>query len=221
MKWPLLILLIIFATSVTADKGLIEVYKPNELFDLGIHLTNTSGEVEGANCDIQIRNETYNVILNDDMNEIGGGWYNYTYNTTEVGKFFCRQNCTYRTSFAAETCDFIIGVDDDMILGMLPLIPLIIAFFLLVVSLMLDSKKYWAMQIGFVGLAFVFIFQSYQYSTLVIIEFFNSPNIINALGDSTWIYGMSFVAMVFIFLITFIYHLFMLFSGKKHKTGEY
>ena len=78
------------------------------IFDLNIHLTNITGEVSGALCQLQIKNESYNDILNATLNEIGGGWYNYTYNTSKTGKYFCRQNCTMGSLYAAATCDFII-----------------------------------------------------------------------------------------------------------------
>ncbi len=220
-KWVLILILIFVSSFVLADKGLIETYKPREVFDLSIHLTNSTGDVSGATCNVQIRTENFSLKLNDVMNEIGGGWHNYTYNTSKVGKYFCRQNCTLGSSFVAETCDFIIGVEDNMIFGMLVVIPLFIALFLLIVSWMLNPEKYWALKLGLILLGFVFIFQAYHYSTVVIIEFFNSPNLINTIGDSTWIYGMSFVALFFIFLITFIYDIFMMFSNKRHKTGEY
>lgn len=221
MKWKLLILLIIIMPCVLADKGEIETFKPNEVFDLSIHLSNSTGDVTGANCKVQIRNESFDLLENADMNEINGGWYNYTYNKSQVGKYFCRYNCTQGQLYVAETCDFIIGVDENMALGILVFIPLFIAGFLLVVSWMLDPEKYWALKFGLIFLGFIFIFQAYNFNNLVISEFFTSTNITNAIGDATWIYGMTFVAILMIFLITFIYDVFMLFSQKKYKTGEY
>ncbi len=219
-KWLILILIIFFLPVVIADKGEIEIYKPNEVFDLSIHLSNRTGNVLGANCQAEIRNKSYGVIATITLNEVDGGWYNGTYNTSKVGKYFCRQNCTQGSFFAAETCDFVIGVDDNMALGMLIFIPLFIAGFLLVVSWMLDPEKYWAMKLGLILAGFVFVFQAYHFNNLVISEFFGSTNITNAIGDATWIYGMFFVSLFFIFLITFIYDIFMLFSNRKHKTGD-
>jgi len=113
-KCLIIIFIILMSAIVTADKGLIEVYKPNEVFDLGIHLTNSSGDVGKANCSVQVRNESLGVILDDIMNEVGGGWYNYTYNNSNVGKYFCRQNCTKDSLYTAETCDFVIKGDENM-----------------------------------------------------------------------------------------------------------
>jgi len=127
-----LITFLFLINIVTADEGLIEAYRPNEVFDLSVHLTNKTGEVLNANCSLQIRNESLNVVLNDDMNEIGGGWYNYTYNTSKVGKYFCRQNCTQGGSYIAGTCDFVIKGVDNMELGII-----LVAIFVIIVYLFL------------------------------------------------------------------------------------
>jgi len=221
MKWLTIIMMVLVLPMVMADKGEIEIYKPREIIDLSVHLTNNTGDVTNANCSIQIRNESYGTLVDEYLGEVGNGWYNFTYRTNNTGKYFCRWNCTQGTQYIAETCDFVVGVDDNMALGMVVFIPLFIAGFFLVVSWMLDSKKYWALKFAMIMLGFVFIFQAYWMNNLVISEFFTSSNITNAIGDATWIYGMTFVAVFMIFLITFIYDVFMLFSSKKHKTGEY
>ena len=136
IKWILLILLIMFLPIVMADQGEIEIYKPREVFDLSIHLTNISGNVAGANCQAEIRNESYDVIHNVTLNEINGGWYNGTYNTSKIGKYFCRQNCTQGNLFTAETCDFVIAGENDMpIAVILVVIFVIIVYFFLLISL--------------------------------------------------------------------------------------
>ncbi len=132
-KWLILILIVLLAQTVYADKGLIEVYKPDVIFDLSLHLTNSTGDVTGATCNIQIRNETFLVLEDSVMNEIGGGWYNFTYNTSTTGKYLCRQNCTLGTLFTAETCDFVIDEGFNVILAIIVI--LVIAFILLILGL--------------------------------------------------------------------------------------
>ena len=136
MKWKLIILLIMFLPIVMADSGEIEVYKPNEVFDLSIHLSNKTGVVTGATCQAEIRNESYGVIHNVTLNEISGGWYNATYNTSKIGKYFCRQNCTMGNLFVAETCDFVIAGEEDMpIAVILVVLFVIIVYFVLLINL--------------------------------------------------------------------------------------
>jgi len=110
-----ILMFVLISIGVYADQGIIETYQPNELFNLALHLSDENGNVLGSNCGIQIRNNSFDVILNGDMNEINQGWYNFTFNTSQTGSYFCRQNCSSGPSkFVAETCDFIIEPDEEL-----------------------------------------------------------------------------------------------------------
>lgn len=142
MKWTLPILLIMFLPIIAmADRGEIEIYKPNEVLDLSIHLTNRSGDVNQANCQVEIRNETYDVIAEITLNEIDGGWYNGTYNTSRLGKYFCRQNCTANALFVADTCDFIIEGDKQMPISVILTVMFVIGvYFFVLIRLFTDRQ---------------------------------------------------------------------------------
>lgn len=121
-----------------ADEGSIETYRPNQKFDLGVNLFNSTGNVVGANCSIQIRRENYSIVVDSVMNEIGQGWYNFTYNSSELGYFVCRQNCTTPGgAYSSETCDFFIG-DTKMgsIIGIVMIMIFIIAYYIFIISKM-------------------------------------------------------------------------------------
>ncbi len=135
-------MLMIFTLPIVfADRGEIEVYRPQEVFDLSVHLTNRTGNVLGATCSVEIRNSTYDVLDTLSLNEINGGWYNATYNRSDVGKFFCSQNCTQGTFFAAETCDFVIEGDAQMpIAVILTVIFVIFVYFLILVRLITERE---------------------------------------------------------------------------------
>lgn len=108
-----------------------------------------------------------------------------------------------------------------MAFGMIIFIPLFIAGFLLLVSYMLDPERYWALKLGLILLGFIFIFQSFKFAAEITTEFFGSTNLVNSIGDATYIYGLVFVIIFSIVLITFIYQIFMMFSERRHKTGDY
>lgn len=141
-KWMLIILFIIITNVVIADKGDIEVYKPNEVLDLSIHLTNITGNVIGASCQAEIRNQSYNVIAELTLNEIDGGWYNGTYNTSDIGKFFCRQNCTKDNFFAAETCDFVIEGDKQMPIAVILTVIFIISVYFFILAKLFTERQF-------------------------------------------------------------------------------
>src|SRR3990167_6456742 len=136
MKWLIIILMVLMLPIILADEGFIERYDPKQVFDLNIHLTNKTGDVTGANCNTQIRNESYDVLENLQHNEINGGWYNLTYNTSRTGKYFCRQNCTQGDIFTANTCDFIIKSEEKMAIAIAMLLIFIIIAYLVLVILM-------------------------------------------------------------------------------------
>lgn len=94
----------------------VNTYSPNERIDLGIHLSNLTGDVSGASCNIQLRKPIQTTILNAQMGDIGGGFYDYNYSTSTQGYYYCTQNCTLGASYTSGTCDFIISEDENMIL---------------------------------------------------------------------------------------------------------
>ncbi len=142
MKWFISIILIMVLPIVMADRGEIEIYKPNEVLDLGIHLSNRTGNVVGALCQAEIRNNTFGVIFNVTLNEIGGGWYNGTYNTSRLGKYFCRQNCTQGTFFAAETCDFVIEGDQQMPISVALIVISVIGAYFFILSRLFTEREF-------------------------------------------------------------------------------
>lgn len=116
---------------VIADGGDIEIYKPKEVIDLSVHVSNVTGNVVGATCQVEVKNSSYGRIFNTTMNEIGGGWYNATYNNSKVGKYFCLQNCTSGSLFVAGTCDFVIQGDATMPIATVLVILFVIAMYII------------------------------------------------------------------------------------------
>lgn len=150
MRWIILIMIILASVSAAfADDGLKETYRPNERFDLNIHLTNITGDVTGANCSIQIRNSSYNAVLDAKMEERIGGWYNYSYNTSKTGDYFCRQNCTQGTLYAAETCDFVIAGGNQVEIAIIFIMAIVMTFMFIIYRLVqVQAIKYLIMSVA-------------------------------------------------------------------------
>ncbi len=155
MKWQLIILLVMFLPIVMADKGEIETYKPREILDLSIHLTNISGVVSGAVCKAEIRNQSYDSIAIITLNEISGGWYNGTYNTSRIGKYFCTQNCTQGSFFIAETCDFVIEGDEKMPIAVILTVIFVIIFYFFIMIKLFTARDF--SEHGLITLLFLMI----------------------------------------------------------------
>ena len=134
MKIIILFMFIILANSVLAQQRDVDIFELNEVFDLSIHLSDESGDVTGANCQTQIRYA--NLTVKDQLthDEINGGYYNLTYNSSESGTFLCRQNCTKGTDFTSEVCDF--KIEDDNVVIITAIITILaIALILLIIGI--------------------------------------------------------------------------------------
>ena len=146
MKWLTIIILgIMFANATFADDGMLETYRPNEVFSLPIHLTNITGEVIGASCFTTISFSNYTLKDIITMNEIGNGYYNATYNTSQIGTYFCKQNCTLGTEYTSGSCDFIIGGGNKvgaLIAIVMIIIAIIIYYLYMVKNLNLESLNF-------------------------------------------------------------------------------
>lgn len=160
----IILLLILLIPLVSALEGDIPSYDLNELFDLSIHLSDSEGNVIGADCKTEIRYENYSFKDEQTNNEIGAGWYNLTYNSSETGFFYCRHNCTRGTDFTSDTCDFeIIPVSEYGALLR------VLFFFLIAVSVLVVSYRMKNAIAGFIG-SMLWIFMSiflYAYSDIL------------------------------------------------------
>ncbi len=123
---------IILITPVLAQERDIDIFDLNEVFDLSIHLTDETGDITGAECQTQIRFINFTVKDQFTNNEIEGGYYNATYNSSEAGTFLCRQNCTKGTDFTAEICDFKIRSDEKLIITAIITILAVALIFLII-----------------------------------------------------------------------------------------
>lgn len=172
---------IMLATSVLAQERDVDVFDLNEVFDLSIHLSDESGDITGAICQTQIRFANFSVKDEFTNGEIGGGWYNATYNSSESGTFPCRQNCTKGTDFTSGTCDFKIG-DDNVVIITAIITILVIAFILLIIGIW---KQDW--NFGF--------FSGFLFSVIGIYIFRNGlPNFVNWVSNALAIILIGFGA---------------------------
>ncbi len=132
MRIIILFIFLILTTPVLAQEKDVDMYDLNEVFDLSIHLSDESGDITGANCQTQIRRINFSIKDEFTNNEINGGWYNATYNSSESGIFLCRHNCTKGTDFTSGTCDFEIMSDQSIIITVIIVILAIALIFLII-----------------------------------------------------------------------------------------
>lgn len=157
MKWAIIILMVLCASAVYAED--FPTYKVKEAFEIAMHLSNATGDVVGANCNVQIRDTNYTVLDNLVMGDAGGGWYNRTYNVSRAGTYICRLNCTQGTYFAADTCDFIAESKMETIMINLFYLTFALAAALLILALVFRDTNF-AFASGFMFIvAGIFLFR--------------------------------------------------------------
>lgn len=208
MKKTLFLIIFFCLASISyADGGLKEVYKPNERFDLSLHLRNATGDVNGANCSIQIRNSSFNIITNDIMREINNGYYNYTYNTSRTGNYLCRQNCTQGTQYTANTCDFIIKGDEKVSIAISIIIMGMLALFI-IIAINLSAREHFALKLFFLILAMLTLLLGINFAHKISIDNGLSQQIQDMLSIQyrIGIYGFfAVMAYIVIYLLWFTF----------------
>lgn len=132
MRIIILFMFIMLTTPALAQERDVDIFDLNEVFDLSIHLSDETGDITGAECNTEIRDDNFSVIKVIAHNEIDGGWYNATYSSNESGTFPCRHNCTKGTDFTSETCDFKIRTNEKMIITAIIVILALALIFLII-----------------------------------------------------------------------------------------
>lgn len=209
--------------------------KQDRFFEFEIHVYNLSNGmpvIGGIECYFHLYNTNGTHLLELSDNTISHQ-FDYSFKVGG-GNFTGLQTCNYVIQCNSSTeggfvSSFVTvtrsgkeepALSGSLVLGII-LIPLFICFFLLAFSWFLPIEKYWALKLVLPLSGMFLIFQSYQYAIMSLAKYNSTSYLINAIGDNSYIYGWVVWIIITIFLITFIYDIFMMFSGKnKDKTGE-
>tara|TARA_Y100000310_G_scaffold43010_1_gene40163 strand:+ start:5678 stop:6340 length:663 start_codon:yes stop_codon:yes gene_type:complete len=220
MKISIITLILMFGLVVGlvyADGGKIETYKPNEEFYLSIYLSNLSKEINFSNCNIQIRNDSYGVILDDNYTNMGYGWYNYSYKANKTGLHFCRYNCTYDASFTADTCTF--NIEGDENLGItIALIILGVAAIFLVLSFAISSKQHMAIKLLFLIVAMIVMLIGLNFAYIDSIDNGASKAVQSLLSTLYRVGIYAFILFIGYIVVYYIYVVFKHFKQYSNKT---
>lgn len=185
-------------------------------------LTNTT-----TNCSFILTNNIgeLEILTNLTYNETNKLW-NTKYYTDDLGVHSFYVHCVsgngqkgYTTESFETTKNGSENIRDGFALFTLVSIPLFITIFLLLMAWFLPGEKYPALKIGLAMGSFVFIYQTYQYATIVLGSS-DTNALLESIADSTLLYTWIYVITFTVIILTLIYDMFMIFSNKKHKTGE-
>jgi len=110
--------------------------------------------------------------------------------------------------------------DGKMILGALILIPMFLAFFLLIGGISLD-KEHAPLKIFLFLLGIIFFWTSLHFGMVSVVQFYNFPILENLIGSTTWWTGMIFFIILSYFCIYIIYKAFRAAAQDKKSKLNY
>ena len=161
-----------------------------------------------------IYNLTGSEITSGNLKHLAGQIYQFNF-TEEVGYYVIKlSDGSTREVYVIEE------EDGKMIVGVLILIPMILAFFLLIGAMNLNEEhSILKMFMYMIGIALFWI--SMHIGTLSLIKFYEWPELEELLGTITWITGLIFITLISYFAINIIYKIFIGIGAKKQEKLKY
>jgi len=170
--------------------------------------------------------------------EIDCAWYQiFNLNGTEVlntnltafnGSIYYLNFTEGKGNYAIRLCDgttreVIVNYDtggNDMVLGILVLSPILLAFLFMFIGYTL-GEEHSILKLFFMLLSILLIFTSWHFGVIAVGELYSMPNLVNAIGDTTYWVGIVFAVIVTYFIIQMLVMLLKYINTKKQEKFEY
>jgi hypothetical protein len=177
-------------------------------------------EETGANASCNITIISYNGSVEAGVMTQDGRSYSYNTSTLGVGyhtaEIMCKLN---NTEFLGE-CKFKVGDDDNMIIGAIIIVPIILAIVLLVGAATL-SEQHSAMKIGLFLLSILPFFSSLHFGMVAVAKYYDFPELQEAVGSTVYWVGIIFGVIITYFIIYLVYMMFHAMAQNKKERLEY
>lgn len=160
-----------------------------------------------------IYNLTGSEITSGNLKHLAGQIYKFNF-TEGVGYY------VIKLSDGSTREVYVIEEEDKMIVGVLILIPIILAFFLLIGAMNLNEEhSVLKMFMYMIGIAFFWV--SLHIGSLSLIKFYVWPELHDLIGTITWVTGLIFIVLISYFAINIIYKIFAGINSKKQERLKY
>lgn len=141
------------------------------------------------------------------------GVYNFTFNQSEGEyKVILCDNSTLAINVKYEV--------SKMIIAAIILIPLLLAFLLMFISYAL-GETHTVIKIFLMLLSLIMFITSFHYGTIAVIEFYDMPELQNAMANTTYWFTLVFVVIITYFIIHLIIIGFRVMADRKKQKLEY
>lgn len=206
MKRIIWLLIIVMLPFVMAEKCK-EVLTPNQ------NCTMLTPSIVCSNFTYSIIKENGTIIINGgNLTQLNGSIYFFTFNES-------------KGSYIIQLCDdstreIVVKGEDNMIIGIIMLIPLILGIIFLVGSATL-SEEHAALKIFLFLLSIITFFVSLHFGMIAIVEFFQVDALQNAIGSVVYWFGITFGVIVTYFIIYLFFKLVHAVAQKKEEKLRY
>lgn len=111
--------------------------------------------------------------------------------------------------------------DKSMTLGIITIIPLILGLILLISCFILpDVTPYVQMKLGFILLSFFSIFTSYHYGILILVKYYDFPELQDAIASASFWFGGILVVVFALLFINMIWRFYNYYTGNNEDEEE-
>lgn len=171
-----------------------------------------------ATCDIQIYNQTG--IMDSGTMLQTGLQYRYVISDITRGSYSASINCTKNvTNYYIGECKFKVKEEDNMIIAVLILIPILLSGVLLWGASMLDAEVHKSLRTFLFIFSIIPFFASLHFGLISVVKFYDFPELQNLIGTSTYWIGAILAVILFYFLIYIFYT--MVTHAKEQRDTRY
>lgn len=209
----LLVFLVLIATGLACQENylptnnvtILDVIEPAGInSSCAINIYNSTGIVQTGNM------SQTNLLYSYDAGMLPNGLYS--------ASIVCTQNVT---QFVGE-CKFTVSAgDDNMLLGAIVLLPMLLAFLMIVGAVTLDNEKHAALKIGLFLLSMLPFIVSVNYGVIALNYLYTMPALIENMSGTVFWFALIFFVLLFYFMIYAFYAIMEHIAQKKKEKLQY
>lgn len=199
-------------------------YSPTQKIPLAVQMdyNNGTGPIKGCRLNFSVWYEN-GTLINEKYygREIGAGLYeNKTFQANISGDYMAVANCTKATNvFYTRGFSFSLGEDDNMIIPILILAPLILGIIIIIWQHSL-GEEHQIFKIFLQLAAFLSFLATANLGAVALMKFYNFPEFVDSLAFIVTAIGWLAAIVICYFLFYFIWYVLNLFKQKKKAKQE-
>ena len=210
MKIQLLLMLILIPiATATVMQECERIHSPG---NIPCRVTTTYALESCNTYDAKIYNSSGSLLAIKDLGDFGI-YCNFTFNFTKPGDYY------YNVS-TGDTGQILLKEEDNMIIGMLILAPLIFGLFLLIGAFSL-SQEHAPLKIFLFLLSIVTFWTSLHFGLIALIKFYDFPELQGLIGSTVYWVAIIFGVLISYFVLYLIAKMTHAAAQKKEKDLEY